>query len=219
MACSPRYHPEGELCFTMAQWIQMKQLIAYLATQTLNHLYPPSFPLRCYLANWIEDQRCSLTLNVNKTKEMNVDFRKQQREHSPIHIDRTVMEKVEHFKFLGVHITDKLKWSTHTDSVVKKAQQRLFNLRRLKKFGLSLKTLTDFYRCTIESILSGCITAWYDKQPPQVIKTQSKFSTTVRYLLGGKVAPGKPVLIKAQIITEAQARNLRQLGTVPRSVM
>ena len=37
--------------------------------------------------------------------------------------------------------------------MVKKAQQRLFNLRRLKKFGLAPKTLTNFYRCTI--------TAWY----------------------------------------------------------
>ena len=63
------------------------------------------------------------------------------------------MEKVESFKFLCVHITDELKWSTHTDSVVKKAQQCLFNLRRLKKCGLSSKTLTNFYRCTIESIL------------------------------------------------------------------
>ena len=92
---------------------------------------------------------------------MIVDFSKQQREHLPIHIDGTVVEKVESFKFLGVHIADKLKWSTHTDSVVKKAQQRLFNLRRLKKFGLSPKTFTNFYRCTIESILSGCITALY----------------------------------------------------------
>ncbi|XP_075951385.1 signal transducer and activator of transcription 6 isoform X1 [Anarhichas minor] len=47
-----------------------------------------------------------------------------------------------------------------------------------------------------------------DRQPPQVIKTQSKFSTTVRYLLGEKVAPGKPVVLKAQIINELQARNL-----------
>ncbi|KAG9340274.1 hypothetical protein JZ751_021721 [Albula glossodonta] len=54
-----------------------------------------------------------------------------------------------------------------------------------------------------------------DKQPPQVIKTQSKFSTTVRYLLGEKVTPGKPVLLKAQIITEVQARNLGQLGSIP----
>ena len=71
------------------------------------------------------------------------------------------MEKVERFKFLGVHITDKLKWSTHTDSVVKKAQQYLFNLRKLKKCGLSPKTLTNVYRCTIKSILLVCITGWY----------------------------------------------------------
>lgn len=51
-----------------------------------------------------------------------------------------------------------------------------------------------------------------DKQPPQVIKTQSKFSTTVRYLLGEKCAPGKPVVLKAQIITELQARSLGQQG-------
>ncbi|XP_034028220.1 signal transducer and activator of transcription 6 isoform X2 [Thalassophryne amazonica] len=54
-----------------------------------------------------------------------------------------------------------------------------------------------------------------EKQPPQVIKTQSKFSTTVRYLLGEKVAPGKPVVLKAQIITEIQARNLGQQGIMP----
>ena len=76
------------------------------------------------------------------------------------------MERVESFKFLGINITDKLKWSTHTDSVVKKAQQRLFNLRMLKKFGLSPKSLTNFYRCTIERILSGCVTA---TAPPTTI--------------------------------------------------
>ena len=92
---------------------------------------------------------------------MIVDFRKQHRVHLPIYIDGTAVEKVESFKFFAVHITDKLKWTTHTDSVVKKAKQSLFNLRRLKKCGLSPKTLTYFYRCTIESILTGCITAWY----------------------------------------------------------
>jgi hypothetical protein len=45
--------------------------------------------------------------------------------------------------------------------VVKKVQQQLFNLGRLKKCGLALITLTNFYRCTIEGILSSCITAWY----------------------------------------------------------
>ena len=65
-------------------------------------------------------QENNLSFNIRKTKEMSMDFRKQQREHPPIHIDGTAVEKVESFKFLSVHITDKLKWSTHTDSVVKK---------------------------------------------------------------------------------------------------
>ena len=35
---------------------------------------------------------------------MIVDFRKWQREQPPIHIDGIVVEKVESFKFLAVHI-------------------------------------------------------------------------------------------------------------------
>jgi hypothetical protein len=65
------------------------------------------------------------------------------------------VERVKRFKFLGVHITDDLKWSLHTDSVVKKAQRHLFNLRRHPK------TLTN--STTIENILLSCITAWYGK--------------------------------------------------------
>jgi hypothetical protein len=104
------------------------------------------------LLEWCQENN----LNVIKMKKLIVDFRKQQRGHAPIHISRTSVEKVESFKFLCVHIIDNLKWSTRTDSVVKWS-----NHRRLKKLGLAPKTLTNFYICTIESILSGCITAWY----------------------------------------------------------
>ena len=60
-----------------------------------------------------------------KTKELIVGFRKKQREHAPMHIDGTAVEKVESLKFLGVHITDKLKWTTHTYFMLKKVQQSL----------------------------------------------------------------------------------------------
>eukprot|EP00061_Rhincodon_typus_P006954 g28115.t1 len=36
-----------------------------------------------------------------------------------------------------------------------------FAYRRLRKFGMSMRFLTNFYRCTIESKLSRCITSWY----------------------------------------------------------
>ena len=40
------------------------------------------------LGVWFQEN--NLSLSVNKTKEMIVNIRKQQREHPPIHIDRTV---------------------------------------------------------------------------------------------------------------------------------
>eukprot|EP00061_Rhincodon_typus_P005347 g24740.t1 len=73
---------------------------------------------------------------------------------------------VERVKFLGVVITSNLSWSTHVDAMIKKAQHHYF-LRRLKKFGMSIKTLINFRRCTVESILSGRITARYGSYSAQ----------------------------------------------------
>jgi hypothetical protein len=87
--------------------------------------------------------------------------RKRRTEHASILIDGAAVEQVERFKFLDVHITNKLTWSKHNKTVVKRAQQNLFPLRRLKRFGIGPQILKRFYCCTIESILTGCITAWY----------------------------------------------------------
>ncbi len=83
------------------------------------------------LTKWCQENH--LSLNIDKTKELVVDFRRQSREHTPISIDKTPVERVNSFKFLGVHITEDLTWSAHTDAVLKKAHQRLFFLRRLRK--------------------------------------------------------------------------------------
>ena len=52
--------------------------------------------------------------------KVDVDYRKKRPEHAPILIDGAAMEQVESFKYLGVHITNKLTWSKHTKTVVKK---------------------------------------------------------------------------------------------------
>ena len=82
-----------------------------------------------------------------------MDYRKKWTEHAPILIDGAVVEQVESFKFLGVHITNKLTWSKHTKTVVKRARQNLFLLRRLKRFGMGPQILKRFYSCTIESMV------------------------------------------------------------------
>ncbi len=43
----------------------------------------------------------------------------------PLTIDSSTVERVSSTKFLGVHITEDLTWTTNTMSLSKKAQQRL----------------------------------------------------------------------------------------------
>eukprot|EP00061_Rhincodon_typus_P002366 g17348.t1 len=122
----------------------------------------------------------NLSLNVGKTKELTTDFRKKGGEHAPIYINGTETERVKSIKFLRVMITDNLFWTSHVDAMVKKAQLRLFFLRHLRKFSMSIMSLTNFYKYTIESILSGCITAWYDNCSAQDCKKLQKVVCTVQ---------------------------------------
>ena len=60
-----------------------------------------------------------------------------------IHINRTAVEIVSSFKFLGVHITEDLTWTNNTTTLVKRAQQRLYFLRQ--KFGMAPQVLCKYY--------------------------------------------------------------------------
>ena len=55
-------------------------------------------------AVWCQDN--NLSLDMIKTKEMTVDYRKKSAKHSPILIDGAAVEHVESFKFLDVYITN-----------------------------------------------------------------------------------------------------------------
>jgi len=57
------------------------------------------------VVNWCDDN--NFTLNVNKTKEIVIDFRKRCGGHAPIYISGEI-EIVDSFKFLGVQITNNL---------------------------------------------------------------------------------------------------------------
>ncbi len=137
------------------------------------------------LTKWCQENH--LSLNIDKTKELVVDYRRQSREHTPITIDKTPVERVSSFKFLGVHITEDLTWSAHTDAVLKKAHQRLFFLRRLRKFGTSPRILRSFYTCTVESILTGCITAWFGNSTAGNRKALQRVVRTARHIVGGEL--------------------------------
>ena len=112
------------------------------------------------LISWCNDN--NLELNVNKTKEMIVDFRRKKcSPPSPLVIHGRTIEIVQHFKFLGSTISSNLKKELNVVSIVKKAQQRLYFLRRLRSFGFTTQVMLNFYRTVIESVLICSITVWF----------------------------------------------------------
>ncbi len=75
-------------------------------------------------------------------------------------MDSTVT-KVESFRFLGNTISQDLKRDIHIDSIVKKAQKRLYFLHLLRKFSLPQELLIQFYSAIIESVLCTSMTVWF----------------------------------------------------------
>ncbi|KAI3355174.1 hypothetical protein L3Q82_017873 [Scortum barcoo] len=92
-----------------------------------------------HLEGWCRQN--NLCINVKKTKEMIVDFRRGRHLPSPLYIGGTAVEVVSSFRYLGVHISDDLTWSKNTSCLIRKAHQRLYFLRRLRRAGLGSSVL------------------------------------------------------------------------------
>ncbi|KAK3562612.1 hypothetical protein QTP86_002148, partial [Hemibagrus guttatus] len=111
------------------------------------------------LVSWCSTN--NLELNSLKTVEMTVDFRKDPAHRPPVILCDSPVSSAESFCFLGTTITKELKWAQNISSLTKKAQQRMYFLRQLKKFLLPVKMLVNFYTAIIESVLTSSITVWF----------------------------------------------------------
>ena len=80
---------------------------------------------------------------------------------TPITLRDSPVDTAESFRFLGTIISQDLKWGLNISSLTKRAQQRMYFLRQLKKFNLPKTMMVHFYTCIIESILTSSITVWY----------------------------------------------------------
>ena len=77
---------------------------------------------------------------------------------------------------------------THQDSRKEgTTQQNIFPFGRLKRFGMGPQILKKLYSCTIESILTGCITAWYGNCSASNCKALQRVLHTSQYITGAKL--------------------------------
>ena len=71
------------------------------------------------------------------------------------------MEGVEEYRYLGTILDGLLRFSSNTEEILKKCNQRLYLLRKLRSFGVNRDILLTFYRSFIESILTFSFISWF----------------------------------------------------------
>lgn len=62
------------------------------------------------------------SLQLSKTKELIVDYRRRQGFYPPVYINSAPVERVSTFKYLSVYLQKDLTWSTHTYALVNKVR-------------------------------------------------------------------------------------------------
>eukprot|EP00745_Piridium_sociabile_P021190 TRINITY_DN32588_c0_g1_i7.p1 TRINITY_DN32588_c0_g1~~TRINITY_DN32588_c0_g1_i7.p1 ORF type:complete len:124 (-),score=15.51 TRINITY_DN32588_c0_g1_i7:72-443(-) len=97
-----------------------------------------------------------------------------------------------------------LRWEEHAAADRKKSQQRLYVLRRLKKFGVSQKIMIQFYRSIIESVLTFSISTWYGGTSQQEKNDLQRTVTTASKIIGCEL-PSLDTVYEQRVLHRARS--------------
>ena len=110
-------------------------------------------------SSWCKDNY--LDLNVLKTKEMLIDFRRNAPSVPSLFINKQLVERVDEYKYLGTILDKKLTFDKHVENIHKRCQPRIFCLQKLRNIGINKMILNSYYQCCVESLLTVSFIGWY----------------------------------------------------------
>ena len=130
------------------------------------------------IIDWLRANK--LSLNVKKTKYM--QFRYSQRSPNSLpklvlKMNNTLIEKVTHFDFLGLRISETLSWKDHIEKVKGKVSKAAGSMYRIKN-QVNSKVLLTIYNSLILSHLHYGILCW-GVQGHQLFKIQKRAVRTI----------------------------------------
>ncbi len=102
----------------------------------------------------------------------------------PLTIMNSTVAAVESFRFLGTIISQDLKWDNHVESMVKKAQKRLYFLHQLRKFNLPQELLKQFYSAIIASVLCTSISVRFSSATKSDLRRLRSVVRTAERIIG-----------------------------------
>ena len=109
--------------------------------------------------SWTTNQK--MALNAKKTKYMMVNFCDNYQFNTRIHLNNSVLDYVNHFRLLGIELTNDLTWRKNTAVMTKKAFARMSLLTKLVHFGVPDTDLVLIYVLYIRSLLEYCAVLWH----------------------------------------------------------
>ena len=91
---------------------------------------------------------------------MVVDLRRNKAPVIFVSIQGDNVDIVQDYKYLGVHIDNKLDWAKNTDSLCRKGQSCFYLLRRLRPLNICRTMLRIFYESVVASVILCAVACW-----------------------------------------------------------
>ena len=107
---------------------------------------------------------------INKEKTKVISFTKSRKWDFPPELkfsDGTPIEYIAETKLVGVVLSQDLKWQKNTIYICEKARAKLWTLRRLLKYDLTIYELFDVFCKEIRSILEMAVPVWHSSLTKQ----------------------------------------------------
>ena len=131
-----------------------------------------------------EDQFDKFVQSVNswcKNSQLELETEKIKRAKwcdkvNELKIDGKTVERVSEQKYLGTIIDDKLTFDSNTAAILKKCNQRLFCLYKLRSFDVNSKTMQLFFNAFIQSALTSSFLCWFGNL---AVKNRTKLNSIV----------------------------------------
>ncbi|KAI4881099.1 hypothetical protein NFI96_007134 [Prochilodus magdalenae] len=120
------------------------------------------------------------------------------------------MKKVQHTK------SDCRK---RTQETVRKAQQRLHFLRRLWRVNLPQQLFCNFYRSTVKSILTSCITVWYGSATSAERKALQRVVKTAQHITATTLPPIQDIYDKRHLRKAVNISSHPHTPVIPCSIL
>jgi len=148
----------------------------YVDDTTLSEVVPISAPDESTMQQEVNSlvtwtQRNDMKINPEKTKELIIDFSRNNSDIPPLYMNDTTVERVKSAKLVGVHVQDDLKWTTHVEEICAKANRRVFILTHLRRAGATPDDLVKVYCTLIRPLLEYACPVWSTSIPSYLISS------------------------------------------------